>query len=187
MKKGWASFLLFCIASLSVVGYADVAVERPTYSAGDYWILIDEGGKGTKWSFLREEKDKYVFDKEGTEVVKDFSLMDTGKADGFPGPIVKFPLKKGGSWTYEYTMTSGTEGSKAYRARYEAADYDKVTVAAGTFPAFKIAVVIDFLGKQKHTAKEVASGTYWYAPDVKQIIKADMKGKRWELKEYKIK
>lgn len=180
-----------CVVLLSVVGYAaDTVVERPVYSSGDYWGYIDGKGKISKVNFLREEKDKYVFSRDGTEVVRDFSLMDVSRAGGFPGVIVKFPLKKGNWWNHEYSITSetGLESGKRI-ARYEATGYEKITVAAGTFQAWKVAVNIEAVrsGGGGAMSKTFGSATYWYAPDVKQVIKFEKGDIRWELKEYKIK
>ena len=180
-------FLLF-IALISGIGYAsDIVVERPIYSPGDYWIFTGGKGKSSKLEFLREEKDKYVFSRDGTEVVKDFSLMDVSKSGGFPGPIIKFPLKIGSWWNHEFTVESPAGIGHGQRiARYEATSYEKITVPAGTFQAFKITVTIDAVITKKGY-KEVGSATYWYAPSVKQIIKAEKEGLLWELKEFKIK
>ncbi len=181
--------LLLFIASLCAISYAsDIVVERPIYSSGDYWIFIGEKGRSSKLEFLREEKDKYVFRKDGTEVVKDFSLMDVSKS-GFPGPIVKFPLKIGKWWNHEFAVeTQKTGTGRGQRiARYEATDYEKITVPAGTFEAFKITVTIEALVSHKQGSKTVGSVTYWYAPSIKQIIKAEKGELLWELKDYKIK
>ncbi len=189
MKKKSVLLLLY-VVSLSVVSYAsDAVVERPVYSAGDYWIFVDGKGKSSKLEFLREEKDTYVFRRNGTEVVKDFSLMDVSKkTEGFPGPIIRFPLKKGNWWNYEFTAKPYTTRPGNYPiARYEAVDDDKITVPAGTFRAIKITVTIDVQRELKRSVQTVSSATYWYAPDVKQIIKAEKGEVQWELKKYKIK
>lgn len=189
--KGLIFLLLLFVISLSVVGYAsDVVVQRPVYSAGDYWIFIDGKGKSSKLEFVREEKDKYIFSRDGTEIVRDFNLMDVSRAGGFPGPVIKFPLKKGAWWNYEFAAPSATGSAHGERiARYEATDYDKITVLAGTFQAFKIAVTIEDIYRRGGgaRARAIGSATYWYAPNVKQIIKAEKGDLSWELKEYKIK
>jgi len=186
-KKELFIILLF-IALSSVFGYAsDVVVERPIYSSGDQWTFIGEKGTIIRLAFLREEKDKYIFSSNGTEVVKDFSLRDVTQTRGFPGPIIKFPLKVGDWWNYEYTEELATASGSGQRiVRYNAADFEKITVPAGTFNAFKITATIDAaLGKKGY--KKIGSATYWYAPDVKQIIKAEKGELLWELKEYKVK
>jgi len=196
MKKGHVLFFVLCFLLLSLspglVYSADVVAERPTYSEGDYWIFIGADGKSTEWRFLREEKDAFVFSKEGSEVLRDFSLMDVSRAGGFPGPMVRFPLKKGTWWKYEYSEASpagrgGAAGKMERIARYEATDYEKITVAAGTFWAFKISATIEGLFDLKKGVRQIGSATYWYAPDVKQVIKFEKGDRRWELKEYKIK
>ena len=59
-----------------------------------------------------------------------------------------------------------------------------MTVPAGTFQALKISVIIE----SSETIVTIPEKMYfWYAPEVKQIIKRIMMGKTWELKKYKIK
>lgn len=192
MKKKSVLLILLFVGLISVVSHAsDVVADRPAYSAGDYWIFIDGKGQSNKLEFIREEKDTYVFSRGGKEIVRDFNLMDVSRAGGFPGPIIKFPLKKGAWWKHEFSRTSetGAESGKGI-ARYEATDYDKITVAAGTFQAWKVAVTIEAVTHRKGggaSSKVVGSATYWYAPDVKQVIKAETGKQSWELKGYKIK
>lgn len=185
--------ILFVFLILIMVGicYAqDLIVERPTYSAGDYWIFIHEDGKEVKIEFLREEKNHYVFNKNGTELIKDFNLTSIEKKGlyGFPGPVIKFPLKVGEWWNYEYEKeTDITKRSRRMIARYEVTAYEQITVHAGTFWTLKIDVTKEDPGRMGRKTKFKGSATYWYAPDVKQIIKSIEKEKASELKEYKIK
>lgn len=177
--------LVLFVLIMSVVSYAaDVVVEKPVYSAGDYWIFVNEKGDTTKVEFLREEEEQYVFSRDGSQVVKDFDFTEK-----HPGPIIRFPLKKGQSWTYEYTGQSAvsfTKRSPRMVARYEVADYEQITVPAGIFWAFKITVTHE--SGRAGSGHSVDAATYWYAPDVKQIIKgSEVREPLLMLKEYKIK
>jgi hypothetical protein len=61
-----------------------------------------------------------------------------------------------------------------------------VTVPAGTFQAFKISFKPEATGDRRMiTMSETMH--FWYAPEVKQIIKKILWGNTWELKKYKIK
>lgn len=182
------SKVLFLLATLFMfdVSYAaDPAVERPSYSAGDYWVYADDD-KQVKFTFLREEKDQYIFEKGGAQVVKDFNLTNVdSKTGGYPGSIIKFPLTVGKWWNYEF-QAKAIAGSKEWTgriAKYEVESYEQITVPAGTFWAFKITVTI--VGSK--VGKFVSSAHYWYAPEVKNIIKSSVGGKIWELKQYKVK
>lgn len=182
--------ITFLMLLVTIVAGTELIAERPTYSTGDYWIFVREDGKEVKIEFLREEKDQYVFNENGTQLIKDFNLTPIKKKDygGYPGPIIKFPLKAGKWWKYEYEKEkelieieriAGKRGKRI--ATYEVVSYEQTTVPAGTFWVFKIEVT-------KESKKTISKGsaTYWYAPDIKQIIKSSEEGKLSELKEYKI-
>lgn len=184
------SKVLFLLATLFMfdISYAaDPAAERPSYSAGDYWIYTDDRHKKeVKVTFLREEKDLYIFEKEGTQVVKDFNLTTIeGKTGGYPGSIIKFPLTVGKWWNYEFQAEAiaGDKKDTGRIAKYEVESYEQITVPAGTFWAFKITVTI--VDAKRHTFKN--SAHYWYAPEIKTIIKSSFKGNLLELKQYKVK
>lgn len=182
------SKVLFLLATLFMfdISYAaDPAAERPSYSAGDYWIYTDNH-KEVKVTFLREEKDRYIFEKEGTKVVKDFNLTTVeDKTGGYPGAIIKFPLTVGKWWNYEFQAEAiaGSKKETGRIAKYEVESYEQITVPAGTFWAFKITATI--VNARRQTFKN--SAHYWYAPEVKNIIKSSSKGKLLELKQYEIK
>jgi hypothetical protein len=162
---------------------ATPAVERPTYTTGDYWVYSDDD-KQVKMTFLREEKDRYIFEMGGAEVVKDFNLTNVDNKPGYPGPIIKFPLTVGKWWNHNFEA-GAIAGSKQWTgriAKYEVEAYEQITVPAGTFWAFKIAVdIVD-----SKFQRGLSSAQYWYAPEVKNIIKSSVKGKLFELKHYKV-
>ena len=177
-------FLLAALFMFDISYAADPAAERPSYSAGDYWIYTDND-KQVKVTFLREEKDRYIFERGGTQVVKDFNLTTVeDKTGGYPGPIIKFPLTVGKWWNYEFEAEAiaGTKQWTGRIAKYEVESYEQITVPAGTFWSYKITVTIVASKFQKF----MSSAHYWYAPEVKNIIKSSVKGKLFELKQYKV-
>ena len=174
---------LLAVLMMSNISYAaDPVVERPVYSTGDYWIFT-ENGKDVRLEFLREEKDRYIFNQEGIEVVKDFNLTEEKRKSDYRGPLVKFPIKVGKVWTYDYEGKGIHFKSAGRQAKYEVTAYEQITVPAGTFWSFKITLSI-----YETTYWEKGFSTeYWYAPDVKQIIRFSKEGRVSQLKEYKIK
>lgn len=161
-------FLWFFVLIMNVVGYsADVVVERPVYSVSDYWIFTGDG-KDVRLEFLREEKDRYIFNLDGVQVVKDFDLTEEKRKRDYRGPLVKFPIKVGKVWTYDFEVESiRTVRFVGRQAKYVVAAYEQITVPAGTFWSFKITLSI-----YETTYWEKGFSTeYWYAPDVKQIIR----------------
>ncbi len=173
---------LFFVLIIFTISYAENSiVERPTYTTGDFWIFTTADGEDVKIEFLKEVKDRYYFSKNGVQVIKDFNLTPKqSKKQGYPGPVIKFPLKVGKSWTYNYRTKERSEGSKFRIARHRVIAYEQITVPAGTFWTFKVEV------KKENDKRNVkGSVTYWYAPDVKYIIKSSRNtGKT--LKEYKV-
>jgi hypothetical protein len=177
-------FLLMALFMFDISYAANPTVERPMYSEGDYWVYAGDE-KEVKLTFVREEENRYIFEKGGAQVVKDFNLTTIkDKSSGYPGPIIKFPLAVGKWWDYEFQVEDTLTKKEPVRiAKYAVESYEQITVPAGTFWAFKITFTI--VGKKfGHTLK---SGDYWYAPEVKNIIKSSSKGELFELKHYKVK
>jgi len=206
MEKTIICVLFLCILLLIIPGISvsgDTVAERPTYSAGDYWIVKNHNGKETKIEFLREEEDKYIFrkmkygsGKKGKELITDFNLTDVERIKSsyrhFPGPIIKFPLTIGKKWSYEYDRKRSV-GPLVQRllAKFEVEAFEPITVPAGTFQAFKITAKLEAKKRRKITMPDWYY--FWYAPEVKYIVKWEKRKpaqnlvKSWELKNYKIK
>ena len=195
MKK---IILLCSIITLISISFAEAPVaEQPTYVKGDKYVYLQKSEKNNKekkikLEFLRMDGDDYVFLKNGKkERVWDSNLtsLKRKKHGRYPGPVIKFPLKKGERW--EYTHLSGMHGGPDLSKRstqrttiFEVVAYEEITVPAGTFWAYKITATVE-----GGAGLEVKRGThnYWYAPDVKQIIKSsEFRIGTMELKKYKL-
>jgi hypothetical protein len=145
--------------------------------------MTNQDGDENKIEFIREEEDHYVFSKNGTDLLKNHKLTRIGEKarKGYPGAILKFPLKVGKWWEYEFEKHA--HGSIKKRiAKYTVESYEEITVPAGKFLAFKISVSIE-----KIRGNIQGSAHYWYSPDVKRIIKVNEKKRQSVLKEFKIK
>ncbi|HMK44172.1 MAG TPA: hypothetical protein VK445_08555 [Dissulfurispiraceae bacterium] len=164
--------------------------EQPAYSAGDYWIFVKTGStetepsadasdvKDNRLEYVGEQNGNYAFTWNGKPHLKDKNLTTVGNVKGYPGPILKFPLTVGKTWTEFYE--GGYAGAKyTHRILFNVDAYEKIKVPAGEFMAYKITA------ERRTQLKQavIASHTYWYSPEVKQIIK----GTNYELKEYKLK
>lgn len=182
-------FLLVLLMSFADSSASEPVAERPTYNEGDYWVFISKTLKGSeevKIEFLKEEKGHYIFSRNGKQV-KDFNdIVEESVPPGYPGPTLKFPLSVGKSWDVEFKAEDGPGGMKRdiWRiAQYKVETYEQITVPAGAFWAFDISVDIE----TKNVKKFLGSIHYWYAPEVKQIIKRSGKGGTADLKDYKTK
>jgi uncharacterized protein YxeA len=191
--------ILFFVLVFVAVSFAEVPVaEQPTYTKGDKYVYFQKNEKKNtekkiKMEFLRMDGDNYVFLKNGKkERAWDSNLtsLKRKKHGRYPGPVIKFPLKQGKKW--EYTHLSGMHGGPDLSKRstqrttiFEVVDYEQITVTAGTFWAYKITATVE-----GGAGLEVKRGThkYWYAPEVKQIIKSsEFRIGTLELLKYKLK
>ena len=188
-KKIFCVLLLFVLLISTGICLAEEPVaEKPTYTKGDFWFYVERNlSKKMRLTFLREEKNKYVFRMGKSDRTSDYYFTsDIKRGIGYPSPIIEFPLKVGKKWEYRYQRKGSTRGPGRdnIKAQHKVVAYESVTVPAGTFQAFKISV--------KHEATEHSMITmpekmyFWYAPEVKQLIKRTQWGKTWELKKYKI-
>jgi hypothetical protein len=176
------------LISASICLAEEPVAERPIYTKGDFWVFVNRNQfKKMKQTFLREEKNKYVFRLgKGDRTSHYYFTSDVTRGIGYPGPIIDFPLKVGKKWKYRYQRTVSSPGATGdtILAQHKVESYEPVTVPAGTFQALKISVIIE----SSETIVTIPEKMYfWYAPEVKQIIKRIMMGKTWELKKYKIK
>ncbi|MFQ5897949.1 MAG: hypothetical protein ACE5JN_06855 [Candidatus Methylomirabilia bacterium] len=89
--------------------------------------------------------------------------------------MLKFPLLVGKRWQHSYTRAVGKDVTqRSLHAKVTA--YERVTVPAGTFAAFRIETTNRRLDRALP-----AYETYWYAPEVKFIIKYESREFGWEF------
>lgn len=181
------SCLFILLISFADNSASEPVAEIPTYAEGDYWIFVSkttEGSEDIKIEFLKEEKGHSIFSRNG-EQFKDFhDIVKKSQPAGYPGPTLKFPLTVGKSWDVEFKADIGPGDTikDPWRvAQYKLEAYEQITVPAGTFWAFNISVGIE----TKKLGKFMGSINYWYAPEVKQIIKRSGKGGNADLQDYK--
>ncbi len=185
--------ILFFVLAFVSISFAEAPVaEQPTYNQGDKFVFVKDNGKKYKLVFLRMEGDKFVYKKGKKEFILDSNLTSVRrKSQGrFAGPILEFPLKKGKTWSYEHMSgriqgSDVTIGNTKRTTTYEVVAYEEITVLAGTFWAYKITATVEGGGGVGH---ERGEHNYWYAPDVKQIIKSsEYRVGTVELEKYRLK
>ena len=190
-KKIICVLLLFVLLISTGICLAEEQVaEKPTYTKGDFWFYVERNlSKKMRLTFLREEKDKYVFKLGKSDRTSDYYFTsDIKRGIGYPAPIIEFPLKVGKKWEYRYQRKGSTKGPTEDNilAEHKVEAYESVTVPAGTFQAFKINVKHEATGSRSLVTMPEKM-YFWYAPEVKQLIKRVQMRKTWELKKYKIK
>lgn len=179
----------FLISMSGIAATETPVAEKPVYSEGDYWVLLNKNKfKEIRHSFLREEEDCIVCGLNGSDKTTSYHFKAKLKRSpvGYPDPIIDFPLTVGKKWNYQF-QRKDQKGPRmnTIRADYKIESYEPVTVPAGTFHAFKISAVAEATGRGKITMPQ--KDQYWYSPEVKYIIKRiNMKGDTWELKEFNV-
>jgi len=161
-------------AAVALAGDEKQQFEKPTFSPGDYWVYSTPKGE-TRREYVGEEDGYHTFMIKGQKELLDANL----NIKGDNRITFKFPLSIGKHWLYEYERR-GPVGSIPVIVTCEVKGIERVETAAGTFQALNITCAEDH--KIKKTT--LSNYSYWYAPEVKNLIKNT---KEMVLKEYKIK
>ena len=189
---------------LATAAHAQSA-EAPVYSVGDTW----KRSNGTEVTVVKVDDNSYVF-RGGrldcptclTQVDKRLTLLGVMDADGKPvdvtqlqgvfiGPTWRFyewPLEVKKNWTVSGTRTwKGTPQNLT--ADITVKSYEDVKTKAGVFKAYKMEY--RWTGRNAGVDRSFAwTNTFWYAPDVKQVVKAISTSsgfQEWELESYSLK
>lgn len=160
---------LSLLASSAPVLAQTPRAERPTYNIGDKWVL-----QVGVYDLIRIENDLYIFAAEGGREIhlsKDLSLAKVRRPDGAaiefePPPRVTWPLEVGKSG-YSIGRWSTPQGRGSITISWKVEAYEDVTVAAGTFKAFRVTYAW-----QAGPNRERLEMSTWYAPEVRQIVKS---------------
>ena len=174
--------LLLFLAGLALVTCPTPAAaqkpraERPIYTVGEKWIRSDG-----VYDLIRIEKGLYVFAAEGgreIHLTKDLTVAKVRRGQEImefdPPPTLAWPLEVGKEgWGTRSSMWR-TSGSPSVRVSvsWNVEAYEDVSVAGGTFKAFKIVQSIYGSGGAR-TAEQQWEFESWYAPEVRQLVKYD--------------
>ena len=172
------------------------AAQRPAHKVGDTWtyairnsqnppdsqytITVNSVGAGqimASWDNpIRRLSGTFLFDQD-LNMVEDKQTSGPVTYRATPAyPGFQWPLYAGETWQRSFQYTTQDAGVQ-YRATLTAqvVDLEKVTVAAGTFDAYKINRT---LGYTAYNGNNSWSGTQnvviWYAPQVKSFVKSEI-------------
>ena len=187
------AILFFVLLSVSLVGPSIQAQQKaslpgesiansPQMAAGDQWVLkthrglrshkvIDVKSDGT---FVVEVKDKEgvvlwhrYHDKDYRVLKTDYlTSVEKAKSEAPWEKVLNFPLFIGKKWEDEYHGTGADDTPRTYKNSYEVEKIEMVDTPVGTFSAFKIHRNFSATGIKKNQDQY-----YWYAPEVKIVIK----------------
>jgi hypothetical protein len=212
----WFVYFMF-VPTFSAIAQPISPVEKPNIKIGDRWVYrsID------LWK--NEETAKFEFrvtDTNGDDIELDrtkVSLQNNAK-EGAPskrkadlaswtiansrisaGKYVAFafPLEIGKTWQDQYTVNGDNGESFQYSTSVKVEAWEDVQVPAGAFRALKVVRTASFTHfRPSDTLGETSSEIFWYAPEVKRLIKREFQnthhGRTWtkvreELIEYEVK
>jgi hypothetical protein len=170
------------LISLIVMGGAAVVIagdekqqfEKPSFSPGEYWVYSTPKGEMRR-EYVGEEEGYHVFMIKGQKELLDGDL----NIKGDNRITFKFPLHVGKHWRYEYERRQPNR-TFPVMVTCEVKGIERVETTAGTFQALNITCAED--AKLQKTT--LSNYSYWYAPEVKNVIKNT---KEMVLKKYNIK
>jgi len=163
------------------------AAERPAYAIGHKWFLTD----GT-YELKRLDGRDYVFVGPGRELRLTPELAVAGVRRGAdyvdfrPPPRLKWPLRAGlwGSGETNWRVSrlpknvAGLSTAGGLRVTWQVRAPEDVTVPAGRFTAWRIDYEVFQTGAGGRQTPVWQFST-WYAPAVRQLVKADDDGTGW--------
>jgi len=155
--------------------------EAPVLNVGDEWEYKTSLGKQLKQEVIKVEEDIYVlrYGREVRGIDKKtmnhiFLIDESGRKEKFTGTgskILDFPLFVG----------KKTKNVKEdFLEEYFIPAFEEIQTVAGTFKAFRIEYrqqrwIRNRRPPYETTLQASAEGTYWYAPEVKAIVKRTLK------------
>ena len=164
------------------------SAERPTYEVGMRWLLNDGA-----YDLIRATSDVYFFaagPNRQIQLTRDLGLyrvLKDGRVDWQidPPPPIKWPLEVGRFGTLFNAVLHSREypAGLPVQLTWTVKAYESVQVPAGAYQAFRILYLAEYIGDPLRRAGAIAgrqswSVEMWYAPEAKQIVKAEGAGLR---------
>jgi caspase domain-containing protein len=164
------------------------SAERPTYEVGMRWLLNDGA-----YDLIRATSDVYFFaagPNRQIQLTRDLGLyrvLKDGRVDWQidPPPPIKWPLEVGKFGTLFNAILHSREypSGLPVQLTWQVKAYESVQVPAGAYQAFRILYLAEYIGDPLKRSGAIAgrqswSVDMWYAPEVKQIVKAEGAGLR---------
>ena len=156
--------------------------DRPTVRVGDWWQFVEYYGIASTepnrhWVITSVTSSRI----EGTEngellaLTPELNVLESPRNKSSNPQSLNFPLETGKKWHFATKWVFKVTGSKGIaNADVEVVAYEKVTVPAGAFDAFKLASKWSLRGdsvKGSRVEGDVDS-TYWYAPAARAVVKS---------------
>jgi len=164
------------------------SAERPTYEVGMRWLLNDGA-----YDLIRATSDVYFFaagPNRQIQLTRDLGLyrvLKDGRVDWQidPPPPIKWPLEVGKFGTLFNAVLHSREypSGLPVQLTWTVKAYESVQVPAGAYQAFRILYLAEYIGDPLKRSGAIAgrqswSVEMWYAPEARQIVKAEGAGLR---------
>jgi hypothetical protein len=179
----------FAFHAIGSVAAEAVPAERPAVHIGDIWKYrtVDGYTNETTNEFSHrivdlsdqeitvQLKNKNSSVREQRFFTREWNSVDIGNASFKPYyPEYKFPLAVGQEWKQEFksVLTSGAFYTGFVTAKITA--FEKVTVPAGSFDAYKIERNIESRGTDANSNITTGHVITWYAPAIGKFVRREM-------------
>ena len=168
-----------CATDQTMTGSQE-SCEAPVWQVADFWRYQLEDKSGWMVQVAKVEKDLYIVDVPGDQYRHGFdpktlqfkTFVDAqGKKIAPPAEsalLYDFPLSVGKKWTKVIKVEPETGPPQVYYYMYKVVSFEKVTVPAGRFNAFKVERELYTQNNQK-TPTTITH--IWYAPEAKNVVK----------------
>jgi hypothetical protein len=154
---------------------------RPTLEPGDRWSFVvwytqPSTSPNREWIVGTVAADRITGTENGEPLVltPDLGVLESPRNIESNPQWLRFPLAVGDRWTFEEDYYVKYKNSRGLgKARVAVVGYEKVTVPAGEFDAFKLEATMQLSGISGigSTIDAEANHTYWYAPEARAIVK----------------
>jgi hypothetical protein len=174
------------IASLAIAVLVSPAVaqkaERPVVNVGDWWQFVQyynvpsaEPNRHWRISAVTDSRIEGTENGELLALTPDLNVLESPRDTSSNPMLLRFPLETGGKWHFTSEWTFKPTGSTGVAdIDVEVVGYEKISVPAGNFDAFKLTSKAGLRGASPKGSRieAVAVSTYWYAPAARAIVKS---------------
>jgi len=165
------------------------SADKPDIHTGDLWSMQHTNGLTNERDYTTIEDAVDVSDKEiqtrlrtkgrtGSAIAvytKEWNPIDVVSARYDPNlGRFSFPLQVGKKWNGtadKMLFSNGKHGKFSFKG--EVVSFEKITVPAGTFDAYKVVLTVDAITSDEDANIGHTIETHWYAPSVKREVKSE--------------